>query len=111
MVNAASRSYYGELLFAGVEIYLYNKGFVHAKTLVADGKLSVIGTANMDMRSFELNFEVNVLVYDETISKKLRTIFFKDLEDAKKIDAKKWNKRPVYKQLPEKLARLFSPVM
>ena len=111
LVNAASSSYYGELLFAGVEIYLYNKGFVHAKTIVADGKLSVIGTANMDMRSFELNFEVNAIIYDEKISKKLRTIFFEDLRDAKKIDAKKWNKRPVYKQLPEKLARLFSPVM
>ncbi|KAA9039489.1 cardiolipin synthase [Ginsengibacter hankyongi] len=111
LVNAASRSYYGELLFAGIDIYLYNKGFVHAKTMVTDGKFSVIGTANMDMRSFELNFEVNVLLYDEKISKKLRSIFFEDLKDAKKIDAKKWNKRPVYKQLPEKLARLFSPVM
>ena len=111
LVNAASRSYYGELLFAGIEIYLYNKGFVHAKTMVTDGKLSVIGTANMDMRSFELNFEVNVLLYDEKISKKFRSIFFEDLKDAKKIDAKTWNRRPVYKQLPEKLARLFSPVM
>ncbi len=111
LVNAASRSYYGELLFAGVEIYQYQKGFVHAKTMVTDAKLSVIGTANMDMRSFELNFEVNVLIYDEKISHKLRTIFFEDLTDAKKIDAKKWNKRPVFKQMPEKLARLFSPVM
>jgi|SRR6185312_10452217 len=97
--------------FAGEEIYLYNEGFVHAKTMVTDGKLSVIGTANMDMRSFELNFEVNVLLYDEKISKKFRSIFFEDLKDAKKIDAKTWNRRPVYKQLPEKLARLFSPVM
>ena len=111
LVNAASRSYYGELLAAGVEIYLYNKGFVHAKTMVTDGNLSIVGTANMDMRSFELNFEVNVLLYDEKISGKLRSIFFEDLSDAEKIDAKKWNKRPAYKQLPEKLARLFSPVM
>jgi cardiolipin synthase len=111
LVNAASRSYYGELLFAGVEVYLYNKGFVHAKTIVTDESLSIIGTANMDMRSFELNFEVNVLLYDEKVSKSLRKIFFEDLNDANKIDAKKWNKRSVYKQLPEKLARLFSPVM
>jgi cardiolipin synthase len=111
LVNNASRSYYGELLMAGVEIYLYNKGFIHAKTMVTDSKLSIVGTANMDIRSFELNFEVNVLLYDEIISGKLRSIFFEDLKDAEKIDAEKWSKRSAFKQLPEKLARLFSPVM
>ena len=111
LVNAASSSYYEDLLLAGVEIYLYQKGFVHAKTLVADGILSVIGTANMDYRSFELNFEVNVLVYDQVLSEKLRSVFFSDLKDAEKIDPKRWCKRPAYKQLPEKLARLFSPVL
>ena len=111
LVNAAGRSYYGELLAAGVEIYLYEKGFVHAKTMITDSSLSIIGTANMDMRSFELNFEVNAIVYDQKISRQLRSTFFDDLTDAKKIDAKKWNSRPAYKQLPEKLARLFSPVM
>jgi cardiolipin synthase len=85
-VNAASKSYYKELLLAGVEIYMYQKGFVHAKTLVTDGKLSVIGTANMDYRSFELNFEVNVILYDKECSEKLRSVFFKDLEDSEKID-------------------------
>ena len=111
LVNAASSSYYEDLLLAGVEIYLYQKGFVHAKTLVADGILSVVGTANMDYRSFELNFEVNVLVYDQALSEKLRLVFFSDLEDAEKIDPQRWCKRPAYKQLPEKLARLFSPVL
>ncbi len=111
LVNAASKSYYEELLLAGVEVYLYQKGFVHAKTLVADGRLSVVGTANMDYRSFELNFEVNVLLYDEAISEKLRTVFFNDLEDAQKIDADSWCRRPAYQQLPEKLARLFSHVL
>ena len=111
LVNAASRSYYEYLLVAGVEVYLYQKGFVHAKTLVADGLLSVIGTANMDYRSFELNFEVNVRLYDMPISEKLRMVFFKDREDAEKIDTKRRCSRPAYKQLPEKLARLFSPVL
>jgi cardiolipin synthase A/B len=110
-VNAASKSYYAELLLAGVDIYMYQKGFVHAKTLVTDGKLSVIGTANMDYRSFELNFEVNVILYDQQFSEKLRSVFLKDLEDAEKIDAGRWCQRPAYKQLPEKLARLFSPVL
>jgi len=79
--------------------------------LVADNNLSIIGTANMDVRSFELNFEVNVILYDENVSRQLRSIFFKDLEDAEKLDPMKWEKRSAYKQLPEKLARLFSPVM
>lgn len=63
MVNAAASAYYTELLQYGAEIYLYNKGFVHAKTMVIDDDLAIIGSANMDYRSFDLNFEVNVLVY------------------------------------------------
>ncbi len=111
LVNSAAKSYYEKLLVAGVEIYRYQKGFVHAKTLVADSKLSIIGTANTDFRSFELNFEVNVIIYDDKISRKLRDIFFEDLKDAKKINPKEWCNRSVVKQLPEKIARLFSPVL
>jgi len=62
MVNAASWSNYGYLLKAGVEVYLYKKGFMHAKTMIIDGAISVVGTANMDYRSFDLNFEVNAIV-------------------------------------------------
>jgi cardiolipin synthase len=111
LVNAASKSYYEDLLCAGVDIYMYQKGFVHAKTLVADGILSIIGTANMDLRSFELNFEVNVILYDRKFSEQLRAVFFKDLEDAEKIDKDTWCQRPAYKQLPERIARLFSHVL
>jgi cardiolipin synthase len=111
LVNAACKSYYSELMTAGVEVYLYRKGFVHSKTLVADNNLSMIGTANMDVRSFELNFEVNVILYDEDISKQLRSIFFKDIANAEKINASQWEERSAFKQLPEKLARLLSPVM
>lgn len=111
VVNAASKSYYEDLLCAGVDIYMYQKGFVHAKTLVTDGSLSIIGTANMDYRSFELNFEENVLVYDSDFSGKLRQVFFKDIEEAEKIDKDAWCKRPAYKQLPERVARLFSHVL
>ncbi|HET9747097.1 MAG TPA: cardiolipin synthase [Chitinophagaceae bacterium] len=111
LVNAASKSYYEDLLCAGVDIYRYQKGFVHAKTLVADGNLSIIGTANMDYRSFELNFEVNVLVYDREFSEKLRDVFFKDIEEAEKIDKDSWCKRSAFEQLPERVARLFSHVL
>jgi cardiolipin synthase A/B len=111
LVNAASKANYNNLLQAGVEIYIYQKGFVHAKTLVADGKLSMIGTANMDHRSFELNFEVNAIIYDAGFAKKMRTIFLNDLKDAEKLDAELWYKRSFMQQLPEKLARLFSPAL
>ena len=110
-VNAASRSYYTELLQAGVEIYLYQKGFVHAKTMVSDGKLSVIGTANMDNRSFDLNFEVNALVYDKEIAGQMRKQFFEDISYAERIDKEAWLSRSAFRQLPEKVAKLFSPVM
>jgi len=111
MVASAARSYYGELMKAGVEVYLYKKGFIHAKTMVSDGQLSVIGTANMDNRSFELNFEVNCVIYDSKTAGKMTSIFYKDLEDSVQINAEEWEKRPLYKQFPEKLSRLFSPLL
>ncbi len=84
LVNAAARSYYGELLAAGVEIYLYQKGFVHAKTMVSDGQLAIIGTANMDHRSYELNFEVNSMIYDTSTAEQLKDVFYDDIKNAKK---------------------------
>jgi cardiolipin synthase len=110
-VDSAARSYYGEILRSGVEIYFYQKGFMHAKTLVSDGKLSIIGTANMDHRSFELNFEVNSMIYDSHLSKQLRDAFYDDLKHSVKINPATWAKRPLYKQLPEKLTRLLSPLL
>ncbi len=111
LVNSASRSNYGSLLLSGVEIYTYQKGFVHAKTLVADGLLSIVGTANMDVRSFDLNFEVNALIYDQRIAATMRTQFFEDLKHADKLDSGKWIQRSLLQQLPERIARLFSPVL
>lgn len=111
IVNAAARSYYRSILDCGAEIYLYKKGFVHAKTLVADGQLAIVGTANMDHRSFELNFEVNAMIYDKKIAKQLRDVFYDDLKDAVKINPNTWKKRTLFKQLPEKMARLLSPLL
>ena len=111
LVNAASKANYNDLLQAGVEIYLYQKGFVHSKTLVTDGKLCMIGTANMDYRSFELNFEVNAIIYDVPFSKKMRNVFFDDLKHATKLNAEHWYKRSFFSKLPEKMARLFSPAL
>jgi cardiolipin synthase len=111
LVNSAARSYYNDLLKAGVEIYQYQKGFVHAKTMVTDKKVAIVGTANMDFRSFDLNFEVNAIVYDTEIASELSEIFYDDLKDAIRIDAEQWANRPLYRQLLEKAARLLSPLL
>lgn len=111
LVNSAARSYYNDLLKAGVEIYQYQKGFIHAKTMVTDKKVAIVGTANMDFRSFDLNFEVNAIVYDTEIASELNDIFYADLKDAVKIDAVQWTNRPLYRQLLEKAARLLSPLL
>ena len=79
--------------------------------MVCDGKLSIIGTANMDHRSFELNFEVNAIVYDRQVAVEMRRDFMADLEDSEKIIAEEWLTRPWPRQLSEKVARLFSPVL
>ena len=110
-VNAAARSHYNDLLRAGVEIFMYNKGFIHAKSMVIDRKVAVVGSANMDHRSFDLNFEVNAIVYDEEVANELAEIFLEDLKDATQIDPNGWQKRPVYIQLLEKTAGLVSPLL
>ncbi|MDT7827546.1 cardiolipin synthase [Pricia sp. S334] len=111
MVNAAARSYYTELLKYGVEVFLYNKGFVHAKTMVVDDNLAIVGSANMDYRSFDLNFEVNALIYGKEIAGQLESAFLKDLEECSQIDVTTWLNRPTYVRLWEKVVRLLSPFL
>ena len=111
LVNFAARSYYGRLLKAGAEIYRYHRGFVHAKTMVIDKQLAMVGTANMDIRSFDLNFEVNALVYDKEFAQSLCNAFYDDLKYATKIDAESWKNRKPLVQLTEKIAGLLSPML
>ena len=111
IVNTTTRSYFQDLLDAGVEIYAYNKGFVHAKTMVCDQKISIVGTANLDNRSFDLNFEINAIIYDEEIARELHEIFEKDLGYAKQITLKEWKERPLYIKLMERVLHLFSALM
>lgn len=111
LVNHAAMSYYGMLLNAGIEIYLYQKGFVHAKTMVVDQFISMIGTANMDQRSFELNFEVNAVIYDKEIGDQMTQIFYNDLKSAEKIDVNEWNSRSKWQNLLKQIAKLFAPLL
>lgn len=110
-VNATSNSYYQELLEVGAKVYKYQKGFVHAKTMVCDGLVATVGTANLDQRSFELNFEVNAFIYDENFSEKLRANFFDDLENAEELFIESWKNRPLPLKLFERTVRLVSPLM
>lgn len=111
IVKWASESYFQELLEFGVEIYLYKKGFIHAKTFVTDSGLCSIGTCNLDHRSFDLNFEVNVVIYDDKLAAEMRQMFFEDCENALKLELDRWEKRSRWHRLKNRLIRLFSPLL
>jgi cardiolipin synthase A/B len=111
IVFYASRSYFPELLEAGVKIYEYSKGFLHSKIMIVDGELASIGTANMDMRSFHLNFEVNAFLYHTDSTKKLVADFLEDLKEANQIDYETFRRRPLSIRVVESVSRLLSPLL
>lgn len=111
IVFYASRSYFPELLEAGVKIYEYSKGFLHSKVMIVDGELASIGTANMDMRSFHLNFEVNAFLYHTDSTKKLVADFLEDLKDSSPIDDETFRRRPLTIRVVESVSRLLSPLL
>ena len=108
VVGAASKFYYEELLRVGVRIFLYKKGFVHAKTVVADGDLSVVGTANMDIRSFDLNFEIMSVIYGVAFAKQLEGAFLNDMKECTELSYESWIKQSTFKKLIYAVARLVS---
>ena len=107
----ASRSYIYELLEAGVRVFLYNKGFIHAKILLVDGIVASVGTANMDIRSFRLNFEVNALIYNKDTVARLEEDFFQDIEESTEIILEEFIKRPIWDKIRESFTRLLSPIL
>ena len=107
----ASLSYMGELLKAGVRFYIYNNGFIHSKVVISDDVLSSVGSANLDIRSFELNFEVNAFMYDEEINKKITDKFIDDLNFCKEITMEEYEKRSFIIKFKESISRLLSPIL
>ncbi|MDP1795941.1 MAG: cardiolipin synthase [Planctomycetaceae bacterium] len=107
----ACRSFYDELLGAGVEIYEYTRGQQHAKTITIDGCWSMVGTANFDARSVFLNFEVGLSLYDMGLAEQLEFQFANDLESSQKIELKEWERRGTWERLKENACRMFSPVL
>ncbi len=111
LVNAASCSNYQELMDVGIRIYRYQKGFVHAKTMVVDDNMSIVGTANMDIRSYDLNFEINALVFDYALNDELAEAFMNDLKESSELDYEQWSNRSKWITFGETLARLVSPLL
>ncbi|RHW38984.1 cardiolipin synthase [Neobacillus notoginsengisoli] len=111
LTQYATRSYFPELLRYGAEIYSYQKGFLHQKVIIVDGNLASIGTANMDMRSFHLNFEVNVFLYGTSSIRDLVEHYEQDIEHSEKIGAVDFYKRGLWNRTKESFARLFSGVL
>ena len=108
VVGAAAKFYYEELLQAGVRIFMYKKGFVHAKTVVSDSNLSIVGTANMDIRSFDLNFEIMSVIYGKEFARQLENAFMDDLKLCNEINYEAWIKQGTFKKLTYAIARLVS---
>lgn len=107
----ATYSFIGELLKAGVKAFIYNNGFLHAKTIVVDQNISSVGSANFDNRSFKLNFEVNSFLYDLKTSQKLHQAFENDLGFCTELTLEDYQNRPGVIKFKESISRLLAPVL
>ena len=111
IVNIASYSYFDEVLDAGGRVFLYQKGFIHSKVVIVDDEIASIGSSNMDLRSFMLNFEVNTFIYERDVIEEIAEQFHKDEEDSKELLRENFRTRNVAVRLAESISRLFSPLL
>lgn len=111
LMRPANRAYYEEILSAGVRIFLRQGEFIHSKTFVSDDYLSSIGSANMDARSFDLNYEINSYIYDEETAVLNRRIFLSDLAECRELTLEEWSRRPWFSRLIQSVIRLFAPLL
>jgi cardiolipin synthase len=107
----AANTYMAEVAAAGVEVYLYEAGYLHAKTISIDGEVCSIGSANLDIRSFSINYEINAVLYDDALACELEAAFERDLEGYSRFDAAEYEKRPVLSRLKDSAARPLSPLL
>lgn len=111
LVQHASASYFDELLSAGVRIQRFHGGLLHTKSMVIDRELSVFGTVNFDLRSFHLNFELSMLIYDRPFAESLLALQRRYLDDCEPMDLQAWRARPFWRRMLENAAQLASPVL
>ena len=111
MLRWASSSYIRECMRAGIKVYLYEKGMLHSKAIIVDDDFSTVGSTNFDFRSFEHNFEANVLIYSREFNSRLKGLFLRDQKDCIRLTPSTWAKRPVSEKVLESVMRLFSPIL
>ena len=111
IVQRASFSYFKPLLYNGINIYLYQKGFIHAKTMTIDDKISLVGSFNTDIRSFYINYEASALIYDMKLTADLNKMFEEDLSNCIKLDYNSWKKRSITSRFLDSLCRLITPLL
>lgn len=107
----ASWSFLGQLLRYGADVYLYDGGFLHAKTVMVDHEIATIGTTNLDARSFRLNFEINALIYDEKTAVKLGSLFETDAASSRRLTQEEYAQRGVMVKIREGISSLLSPIL
>ena len=110
-MDLATHSYLDDMMKAGVKILFYMPGFLHSKLLIIDDMLSVIGSANMDFRSFEHNFEVNAFVYDGEFTARMASVSKRTSRAAIRSPRSEWFRRPRSRRVAESLMRVFSPLL
>ncbi|MCB0375867.1 MAG: cardiolipin synthase, partial [Sinomicrobium sp.] len=107
----ATFSFVAVLLKAGVKVYRYKKGFIHAKVMIVDDIFTTIGTSNMDYRSFDINFEINALIYDREVAAVTLRSFKEDLKHSERILSEAWEQRKFTQKLKESFCRLWAPLL
>lgn len=111
VVYHASHSYLEEVMELGAKVYLYKKGFLHSKVVIIDRTFATVGTANMDIRSFSLNAEINAFIYDDKSVDRLYNMFKRDIKDCVEVDYLRYRQKSVFKRFVEAFCRLFSPLL
>ena len=107
----ATLSNCGELIALGAKVYTYNEGFLHSKTVIVDDELVTTGTANMDIRSFYVNFEINAIIYNKDFALRLKSAFINDIKKSTLLTKELYNKRGRIIKIKESISRLVSPVL
>ena len=102
--------YVGELLRLGANIYRYENGFIHSKTILVDEEVVSVGTCNFDYRSFYLNFEINLNIYNKEIANSFKTQYYKDIAISKKLTFNDFKRRSIFTKVKESVCRLLSPI-
>jgi cardiolipin synthase len=107
----AGNTFMADVVDAGVRVFLYEKGYLHAKTISIDSEICSIGSANIDIRSFSINYEINAVLYSKRLAKELEQDFKRDLVHCTEFDATEYQNRNAAVRFRDSVARVFSPLL